>query len=802
MRSLILFALFIVVVTLAALPVGVHAAWPPDDLLVCGARFDQAGVKIVSDGEGGSIVAWADQTNSAIYGQRLDGSGNPYWVYGGVLLSGSYGGDRVLAMVSDGAGGAIIIFGSLFAQRIDASGARLWGPDGIEVGGEMAYDLVAAADGAGGIVIAYNMFSTDELCAQKINSSGSLMWDAGPGYVLISDASTEERFSSIVADGYGGALIVFSSIRSGYPTIWVQRVFSSGSVWGMAEDGIPVGAGGSSACENPVITGDGTGGAIVAWQESLGMEDLIFVQRIDAGGTIQWYNYLGGGSDQNRGYPDILSDGAGGVYIGWMDYQPGGYRILAQRIDAYGNFLWTSLWHQEGVRVCQQDHEQARPVLLPCEAGVIVVWEDQYFGDRIMGQKLDIGGGQVWSQDGVQIIEGKVDFEEWEFEDYDFAADGAGGVLAAITDERLVNGQDIYAQSINTFGNPASPEPVIIDISDVPDDEGGYLRITIDRSDRDDVTQTLQQVANYNIWQSAPGLTASPSNEADGAGSQTGTILGSDDSRVLLTAPSAVNPGGTWEFIGSFYATQNDEYIFRGTTLVDSTASGNPYSYYIITAHTTDPSVWFISEWGSGYSVDNLAPEPPLGLASEQSYMPEGLELTWDQSMENDLWYYGLYRGTSDDFIPAPGNLIATPTGLEYLDGDWSWDVDYWYKISAIDIHGNESIFAVTGPGEITGDDPSPAPLATYLEQNYPNPFNPVTTIRFGLMEAGHVSLRIYDAAGRLVREMINGDIPAGHYNENWDGLSTDGSRAASGVYFYRLSTKSFAETRKMILLR
>ena len=556
------------------------------------------------------------------------------------------------------------------------------------------------------------------------------------------------------------------------------------------DDGVLL-SGGLASCDYPVITGDGTGGAIIAWQ-ALGGDCYVIVQRVDANGAIQWTSgglYVGGPGN-NREYPGIVSDGAGGAYIGWMDDRYGVYLIYAQRVDAWGNFLWTD----EGVRVCQNNDDQENPMLFSCEEGFIAVWKDQRDPGLIFGQKIDIGGGQVWAQDGVLIIVG-----DENSEDYDFDADGASGLLAAITDDRLMNGPDIYAQSINCFGEPAAPEPVITDVSDVPGDQGGYLRITLDRSDRDDIGQALQPVTNYDIWQKVNGVTAPSFVETE---TQAGTILGSDDSRILLTAPSAVNPDGTWDFIGSFDATQSDEYTFRGTTLVDSTGSGNPYSVYIITAHTTNPFVWFISEPDSGYSVDNLAPEPPLGLASEQSYVPEGLQLTWDQNMENDLWYYGVYRGTSDDFIPGPGNLIATPTGQEYLDGDWSWDVDYWHKISAVDIHGNESIFAVTGPGDITGDDPLPLPETAFLAQNYPNPFNPVTAIRFGLPEAGHVSLMIYDAAGRLVREMIDSDIPAGHYNENWDGLFADGSRVASGVYFYRLSTKSFTETRKMILIR
>jgi flagellar hook assembly protein FlgD len=95
-----------------------------------------------------------------------------------------------------------------------------------------------------------------------------------------------------------------------------------------------------------------------------------------------------------------------------------------------------------------------------------------------------------------------------------------------------------------------------------------------------------------------------------------------------------------------------------------------------------------------------------------------------------------------------------------------------------------------------------PVPDATFLAQNYPNPFNPSTTIAFGLKDSGHVSLRIYDAAGRLLATLIDESRPAGSYSMEWNALSPDGSSVSSGVYFYRLSTEEFAETKKMVLLR
>jgi aminopeptidase N len=93
-------------------------------------------------------------------------------------------------------------------------------------------------------------------------------------------------------------------------------------------------------------------------------------------------------------------------------------------------------------------------------------------------------------------------------------------------------------------------------------------------------------------------------------------------------------------------------------------------------------------------------------------------------------------------------------------------------------------------------------PSVAALDQNYPNPFNPVTTIRFGLKEPAAVSLRIYDAAGRLARVLVETTLPEGTYARIWDGTDSKGRPLSSGLYLYRLDAGSFSETKKMILLR
>ncbi|HTY58526.1 MAG TPA: alpha-amylase family glycosyl hydrolase [Bacteroidota bacterium] len=83
------------------------------------------------------------------------------------------------------------------------------------------------------------------------------------------------------------------------------------------------------------------------------------------------------------------------------------------------------------------------------------------------------------------------------------------------------------------------------------------------------------------------------------------------------------------------------------------------------------------------------------------------------------------------------------------------------------------------------------------LEQNYPNPFNPATTITYEIRTAGEVTLKVYDLLGREVATLANGYQSAGTYTASFDA-----SRLSSGVYFYRLQSGSFVNTKKMVLAK
>ena len=196
-------------------------------------------------------------------------------------------------------------------------------------------------------------------------------------------------------------------------------------------------------------------------------------------------------------------------------------------------------------------------------------------------------------------------------------------------------------------------------------------------------------------------------------------------------------------------------------------------------------------------SFDNLAPSTPDNFRWS---VPEigRVELKWDSVPENDFDYYLIYRSLDDDFTHDENSLIGTTTDTVYTDINLD-NINYNYKISAIDFNGNES-----DPSESMVIDPSTlnndifeGPDKFALHRCYPNPFNPKTNISFQVPEHSRVIIDIYDSKGQLVNRLFDGYKPMGTYNLSWDAKNL-----SSGTYFVKMISEDFIDTQKLMLIK
>ena len=122
-----------------------------------------------------------------------------------------------------------------------------------------------------------------------------------------------------------------------------------------------------------------------------------------------------------------------------------------------------------------------------------------------------------------------------------------------------------------------------------------------------------------------------------------------------------------WHFITTVPVRTQDRYAVVVPTLVDSTVvAGQHYSTFMVSGLTATPGRFFDSPPDSGYSLDNLAPGVPAGVAA--AYGANSVILDWDDAPESDFQYYRVYRATDPMFVPGPGNLVQETAASGWTD--------------------------------------------------------------------------------------------------------------------------------------
>jgi len=235
------------------------------------------------------------------------------------------------------------------------------------------------SDGAEGAIITWEDFRSGtnyDIYAQRINASGAVQWSANG--VPISTAESHQFRPSIVSDGSGGAIITWEDNRSGNMDIYAQRINAAGAVQWTA-DGVAISTAAYSQ-SNPTIVSDGAGGAIITWWDyGIGINWNVYAQRINAAGAVQWTtNGVAISTATSSQYPTIASDGAGGAIITWQDYRSGTYcDISAQRINSSGAVQWTA----NGVAILRAaDHQKFPTIVSDGAGGAIITWQDYRSG--------------------------------------------------------------------------------------------------------------------------------------------------------------------------------------------------------------------------------------------------------------------------------------------------------------------------------------------------------------------------------------------------------------------------------------
>ena len=341
----------------------------------------------------------------------------------------------------------------------------------------------------------------------------------------------------------------------------------------------------------------------------------------------------------------------------------------------------------------------------------------------------------------------------------------------------------------------------------------------------------FESTDNGGSWTSttiAPADTAGAPTGLDSTAARLGWINSDifyigDEPHVAWTAGQVASLGGgsygLFDFKATIYhwspSTGIDEVVVASTQSADSTRSDyvpTPFNHMsvdwpqmglatdgqtivlVFTAFNPDdidntalPPAGYVDIWATWSTDNGNTWETPVNVTN-----PDGTNLGWDDR-------YPSIARTNMDNAADPGKdayIIYTSDDLAgtFVQGtEAATNMDY-VMFTGIDL-------GLGGIGDKGGSEVG-LPKSFALSQNYPNPFNPSTTVDYQVAERSHVSLKVYDVRGRLVRTLVNGVKDAGNYSIQWDGTDTSGQQISSGIYLYTLETDNFRSTKKMVVLK
>ncbi len=168
----------------------------------------------------------------------------------------------------------------------------------------------------------------------------------------------------------------------------------------------------------------------------------------------------------------------------------------------------------------------------------------------------------------------------------------------------------------------------------------------------------------------------------------------------------------------------------------------------------------------------------------------KNININWSTATETNNLGFELFRnGTKIAFVSGKGTTTEKQNYF-YEDKNLN-NGSYKYELYQIDFDGSKYLVA-SSLSEVNVN-----PTTFNLSQNYPNPFNPSTTINFSIPKSTNVKITIFNAIGKEIAVLVNGNFESGEHNVVWNA-----DNVSSGMYFYKMEAGNFTSTKKMMLIR
>jgi len=182
-----------------------------------------------------------------------------------------------------------------------------------------------------------------------------------------------------------------------------------------------------------------------------------------------------------------------------------------------------------------------------------------------------------------------------------------------------------------------------------------------------------------------------------------------------------------------------------------------------------------------------------------QTFLWTGVAKATSYELQIDSDSFFLTPLIKDDTLTSNGCLVSGLSGV------------IWWRVRGLNSKGAGPWSDSSKSTDVPKEEKDNLLMKFSLSQNFPNPFNPSTTLPFHISCKGqgascksplHITLTIFNVLGQRVRTLLDEDKLPGQYKVVWDGRDEFGKDVASGIYFYKLKSGDFSQTKKMILLR
>jgi hypothetical protein len=413
-----------------------------------------------------------------------------------------------------------------------------------------------------------------------------------------------------------------------------------------------------------------------------------------------------------------------------------------------------------GVATCTYASDQIKPdICSDGYGGVIITWEDYRAGAadcNIYAQRqVPTALAVQWTTDGI-VVNNNTAYNQI---DPKIVSDGLGGAIISWTDYRTGAGPgtaDIYAQRV--FGGAVQWTAT------------GVIICTAEGDQQNSQIASDGNNGAYITWEDY----------------RTGGYPGIYLQHITLVADPTETPGGIAICIA------NGHYRVNPKIITDGNLGDDGYFGAIV--------VWEDYRSTTKYDIyQNRKKNIPLPveLASFTfNISGQNNKLKWATVSEQNNFGFDIERKivtgnwAKIGFIKGQGT-VNTPSNYTFEDKNLQTG-KYYYRLKQTDYNGNFEYFNLSGFAEVG------IPLKYNLSQNYPNPFNPTTKIDFALPNDSKVSIIVYDITGREVMNIMNNEHKtAGYYT-----ININPSMLSSGVYFYRMISDKFIETKKMTIVK